>query len=99
MEILLPDEIGKESNKRFTQLKTVDFPEPHIANNYRILGGSEDDNEITIEFGYQRDEDLSAITIVSSVRIDKKLAFMLSSSIKDKVSFQMADMYTEIKSN
>lgn len=81
----------------YDELETTNFPKSHIANNYRILGGSEDDNEITIEFGYQGDEDPSVITLVSSIKMNKELAFMLSSSIKDKVSFQMADMYTEIK--
>lgn len=83
--------IEEDLNSKSDSNKSMDFPEPHIADNFRLLGYSPDNDDIIIEFGKSNPE--AEMILVASVKMHKELAFALSSSIKDTVGHEMAYLY------
>ena len=83
--------IEKDLNQKFDSKKSIDFPEPHIADHFRLLGYSPDNDDIIIEFGKSNPE--AEMILVTSVKMHKELAFALSSSIKDTVGHKKAYLY------
>lgn len=66
---------NKSSNKPIDEPEMMDFPDAYVADDFRLLGYTDDD-DIIIEFGT-----FGGSTLLASVRMSRELALALSSSI------------------